>query len=57
VSDARLEQIAAECGYRIGFGSQHGAASLDSQPMRCPRIEVRGDMLLDELAHALEACR
>ena len=44
-------------GYRIGFGSQHGAAALDSQPMRCPRIEVRGDMLLDELAHALEACR
>lgn len=55
--DQRLQRLAVECGYRIGFGTESAAASLADNPMRLPRIEVRGDMGLEEFGSVLEACR
>ena len=55
--DERLGLLAAQCGYRLGFSMELGAAQLDSDPMKLPRIAVRGDMSLADFAVALEACR
>jgi peptidoglycan/xylan/chitin deacetylase (PgdA/CDA1 family) len=57
VTDARLRQLAADCGYRIGLSTQAGAAALGADPLNLPRIEVRGDMAIDEFASVLEAAR
>jgi peptidoglycan/xylan/chitin deacetylase (PgdA/CDA1 family) len=57
LTDQRLQGLAAECGYRIGFSTESAAASLADSPMRLPRIEVRGDMALEEFVGLLEACR
>jgi peptidoglycan/xylan/chitin deacetylase (PgdA/CDA1 family) len=57
VTDQRLQRLAAECGYRIGFSTESGTASLTDNPMHLPRIEVRGDMALEEFVHLLEASR
>ncbi|WP_259728596.1 trifunctional glycosyltransferase/class I SAM-dependent methyltransferase/polysaccharide deacetylase [Synechococcus sp. CS-1327] len=56
-TDQRLERLAAECGYGIGFSTESQAVSLADDPMRLPRIEVRGDMALEEFVRELEACR
>lgn len=57
ITDQRLQGLAAECGYRIAFSTESAAASLADDPMRLPRIEVRGDMALEEFVSLLEACR
>ena len=57
LTDQRLQGLAAQCGYAIGFSAESDAASLSSEPMRLPRIEVRGDMALEEFVSVLEACR
>jgi peptidoglycan/xylan/chitin deacetylase (PgdA/CDA1 family) len=48
VSDERLRQLAGECGYSILLTTEDGIANFASNPFHLPRIEVRGDMLLDE---------
>jgi hypothetical protein len=53
----RLRLLAAQCDYRVGFSTQSAAATLADDPMHLPRIEVRGDMALEEFVGVLEACR
>jgi glycosyltransferase involved in cell wall biosynthesis/peptidoglycan/xylan/chitin deacetylase (PgdA/CDA1 family) len=55
LTDQRLQRLAAECGYSIGFSTESAAASLSDDPMRLPRMEVRGDMELEEFVSVLEA--
>ncbi len=57
LSDSRLQHLAAECGYRVGFSTESAAAALTDRPMHLPRIEVRGDMALEEFVGRLESCR
>jgi peptidoglycan/xylan/chitin deacetylase (PgdA/CDA1 family) len=57
ISDQRLQRLAAECGYRIGFSTESAAAGLSGDPMHLPRLEVRGDMALAEFVTLMEACR
>lgn len=57
LTDERLQGLASECGYRIGFSTESGPATLRHRPMHLPRIEVRGGMTLDEFAGELEAAR
>jgi peptidoglycan/xylan/chitin deacetylase (PgdA/CDA1 family)/2-polyprenyl-3-methyl-5-hydroxy-6-metoxy-1,4-benzoquinol methylase len=57
LTDERLRLLAAQCGYRVGFSTQSAAATLADDPMHLPRIEVRGDMALEEFVGVLEACR
>jgi peptidoglycan/xylan/chitin deacetylase (PgdA/CDA1 family)/2-polyprenyl-3-methyl-5-hydroxy-6-metoxy-1,4-benzoquinol methylase len=57
LNDARLQHLAAECGYRIGLGTEDGTVSLRCAPFALPRIEVHGDMTLEEFAAVLEASR
>ncbi|MCP5432741.1 MAG: glycosyltransferase [Alphaproteobacteria bacterium] len=57
LSDARLRQLARECGYKILFGARDGVASLEDDPLDLPRIEVRGDRPLGDFVQALEAAR
>jgi len=47
--------LAAECGYKTGFGAVGEAASLGDDPLNLPRIEVRGDCELDEFVSCMEA--
>lgn len=56
-ADQRLQGLAAACGYRISFNTASAAVSLADDPMGLPRIEVRGDMALEEFVRVLEACR
>ena len=55
VTDRRLGRLAKECGYRIGFGSRHGPADLDCDPIDLPRIEICGDRSLDHFVASVEA--
>jgi glycosyltransferase involved in cell wall biosynthesis len=54
-TDQRLRILAAECGYKTGFGAVGEAASLEDDPLNLPRIEVRGDCRLDEFVSCMEA--
>lgn len=53
-ADRRLRRLARECGYDILFSTRPALADLDSDPFDLPRIEVRGDMALDEFVAGLE---
>ncbi|RUW59656.1 trifunctional glycosyltransferase/class I SAM-dependent methyltransferase/polysaccharide deacetylase [Mesorhizobium sp. M7A.F.Ca.US.008.03.1.1] len=55
VTDRRLGRLAKESGYRIGFGSRHGPADLNCDPIDLPRIEIRGDRSLDHFVATVEA--
>jgi peptidoglycan/xylan/chitin deacetylase (PgdA/CDA1 family) len=57
VVDERLQRLAVECGFRVAFSTRDAATALTDDPLRCPRIEVRGDMSLRQFAQRLEACR
>jgi peptidoglycan/xylan/chitin deacetylase (PgdA/CDA1 family) len=57
LTDQRLQRLAAECGYRIGFSTASAAVARSDDPMHLPRIEVRGDMGLEEFVGVLEGCR
>ena len=57
LTDQRLEWLAAECGYQIGFSTESAPAALTDDPMRLPRLEVQGDWDLDDFERALEGCR
>jgi peptidoglycan/xylan/chitin deacetylase (PgdA/CDA1 family) len=57
VTDERLRLLAAECGFRVGFSTEPGAAQLSSDPLKLPRVEVRGDVTLEDFIANLEACR
>jgi peptidoglycan/xylan/chitin deacetylase (PgdA/CDA1 family) len=46
--DARLRQLALECGYSLCFGTESAPVELTSDGMNLPRVEVRGDMELDD---------
>jgi hypothetical protein len=49
--------LAAQCGYRIGYGTHDGVAQLTSDPQHLPRIEVQGGWTLDDFVARLEASR
>jgi peptidoglycan/xylan/chitin deacetylase (PgdA/CDA1 family)/GT2 family glycosyltransferase len=55
IQDSRLDWAAMQCGYKIGFGGEGGAAWLDTNPLQLPRIEVRGDRPLEEFIAKMEA--
>lgn len=57
LTDERLRLLATECGFRTGFSTETGAANLASDPLNLPRIEVRGDWMLDEFVTRMQACR
>lgn len=57
VSDERLRLLARDCGYSIVMTTEDGVATLDSNPFHLPRIEVRGDMLLEEFVERVRAPR
>ena len=56
-SDERLRLLAHQCGYRLGFSTEPGAADLESNPLNLPRFEIRGDMELTDFVAILESCR
>ena len=57
LTDGRLRLLAAECGYRTGFSTERGVARLTSDPLNLPRIEIQGDLTLEDFIACLEACR
>jgi peptidoglycan/xylan/chitin deacetylase (PgdA/CDA1 family) len=57
LTDERLRGLAAQCGLRIVFNTDCAAATLADNPLHLPRLEVRGDMALDEFASLMEASR
>jgi peptidoglycan/xylan/chitin deacetylase (PgdA/CDA1 family) len=54
IVDERLFRLADFCGYRAGFTTMGGIAKLGDDPLRVPRIEVRGEWRLNEFTRALE---
>lgn len=56
-SDERLRVLAHDCGYALGFGTESRRAQLRDDRFNLPRLEVRGDMALDEFAATMQACR
>jgi peptidoglycan/xylan/chitin deacetylase (PgdA/CDA1 family)/GT2 family glycosyltransferase len=52
-SDDCFVHIAAQCGYQVGFTAESGAAGLDNDLLRLPRIEVPGGWSLDTFAGVL----
>jgi peptidoglycan/xylan/chitin deacetylase (PgdA/CDA1 family) len=54
-TDQRLRSLAAECGFKTGFSTVSGAASLQADPLNLPRIEVRGDCKLNDFVSCMEA--
>jgi peptidoglycan/xylan/chitin deacetylase (PgdA/CDA1 family)/2-polyprenyl-3-methyl-5-hydroxy-6-metoxy-1,4-benzoquinol methylase len=54
-TDERLQWLAAECGYTVGFGTRFGCAALGSDPLNLPRIEVGGDWTMDRFVAELES--
>jgi peptidoglycan/xylan/chitin deacetylase (PgdA/CDA1 family) len=56
LTEQRLQGLAAECGYRIGFSTESKAVGLADDPMRLPRLEVRGDWDLEAFVRVLEGC-
>ena len=48
LTDERLRILAGECGFRIGFSTEPGVARLTSDPLNLPRIEIRGDVTIEE---------
>jgi peptidoglycan/xylan/chitin deacetylase (PgdA/CDA1 family)/ubiquinone/menaquinone biosynthesis C-methylase UbiE len=57
LTDQRLQGLARECGYRLGFGTASAATSLADEPMQLPRIEIRGDMAMEEFVARMEESR
>ncbi len=55
--DERLCVLANECGFCVGFSTVQGAAALASEPLKLPRLEVRGNMTQEEFITMMEACR
>ena len=49
----RFVHIAAQCGYRVGLTVEPGPIGLSDNPLRLPRIEVRGDWTLDDFVEAV----
>jgi peptidoglycan/xylan/chitin deacetylase (PgdA/CDA1 family)/GT2 family glycosyltransferase/2-polyprenyl-3-methyl-5-hydroxy-6-metoxy-1,4-benzoquinol methylase len=54
ITDNRLGDLAAQTGYRIGFGNRTGVARLDADPLNLPRILVDGAWTLDEFILCME---
>jgi peptidoglycan/xylan/chitin deacetylase (PgdA/CDA1 family)/2-polyprenyl-3-methyl-5-hydroxy-6-metoxy-1,4-benzoquinol methylase len=55
IGDRRLGGLAADSGYGLAFAARSGCASLGDHPLDAPRIEVRGDMALDQFVATMEA--
>ena len=55
IEDSRLGWAARQCGYRIGFSGDGGAARLDMNSLALPRVEVRGDRPLEAFIARMEA--
>jgi len=49
----RFVRLAQGCGYQVGFTIDPGIAWLSSDPLRLPRLEVRGDWSIEAFASAL----
>jgi peptidoglycan/xylan/chitin deacetylase (PgdA/CDA1 family) len=57
ICDERLSWLARYCGYRIGFTTAHGVATLNEDRYRVPRIEVQGDWSLPRFIEVVESSR
>jgi peptidoglycan/xylan/chitin deacetylase (PgdA/CDA1 family) len=57
LTDERLRGLAAQCGYGVVFTTDCATATLADNPLHLPRLEVRGDMALDNFAGMMEASR
>ncbi len=55
VSDERLRKLAEECGYSTLLTTEDGVANLESNAFHLPRIEVRGDMPIEEFVRRVRA--
>lgn len=51
--DARFLRIARACGYQAGFTIRQGVARLGDDPLRLPRLQIRGGMTLSDFAQAV----
>jgi peptidoglycan/xylan/chitin deacetylase (PgdA/CDA1 family) len=51
--DAVVRHLAGACGYTFGFTCEPGTAGFDDGLLALPRVEVRGDMPIDEFRAAL----
>jgi peptidoglycan/xylan/chitin deacetylase (PgdA/CDA1 family) len=49
--DDRLRILAVECGYKTIFNTANKVASLSSDLLDLPRLEIRGDLATEEFAH------
>jgi peptidoglycan/xylan/chitin deacetylase (PgdA/CDA1 family) len=52
--DERFVRIARHCGYRTGFTTDPGLATLGLDPLRLPRIEVVGGWSIDTFVEAMQ---
>jgi peptidoglycan/xylan/chitin deacetylase (PgdA/CDA1 family) len=51
--DPRFRRIAPACGYEAGFTITPGVVRLGDDPLRLPRVEVRGSLTIGEFARAV----
>jgi peptidoglycan/xylan/chitin deacetylase (PgdA/CDA1 family)/GT2 family glycosyltransferase len=51
----RFVQIARSCGYKVGLTTEPSPASLGSDPLRLPRIEVLGSWSIEAFAGAVRS--
>jgi peptidoglycan/xylan/chitin deacetylase (PgdA/CDA1 family)/SAM-dependent methyltransferase len=52
--DERFLRIARQCGYRAGFTTEPGLATLEQDGMQLPRVEVIGGWSLDAFVEAVQ---
>ena len=52
--DERFVRIARQCGYRTGFTTDPGFATLGLDPLRLPRVEVVGGWSIDTFVEAIQ---
>lgn len=57
ITDERLRVLAAQCGYRMLFSTEHRVAGFADSLLHLPRLEVEGAATLDDFARMLDAAR
>lgn len=54
-TDERVQRLAAECGYSVGFGTHVGCASPGCNLLNLPRILVSGHWTMDRFVETMES--
>jgi peptidoglycan/xylan/chitin deacetylase (PgdA/CDA1 family) len=55
--DGRIRTLAEQCGYRVALTTRPGVASLGDHLLDLPRIEISGDLSIEEFVAQLTRCR